>query len=841
PAKIGMGAGTGVGSAGIPLGGAWEFVGPKNLDVPYQIYYGVRPTSGRVNALAYDPKSSSTVYLGGANGGLWRTKDAGLTWTALSDKWNFLFVSSIAVHPTNSNTIYVGTGDWHGGGGYGMGIMKTTDGGVTWTNLGANQFSNYAVSRVLIDPDNPDTIVVTTGRGRDYNGQVFRSADAGASWSPVITTPAAWSDAAISAKTAAGIRYFYAVGSGGNVYRSDNRGVTWTKLSPSIGAGGGTVGIAASLTNPENAYLLSTDDQKIFKTTDHGGSWTDTTANFPGGYNWSQGWYDFHITCGAGGSNDNVYVGLIDIIRSSDSGANWRSIAGTYTPGAISHNDQHCMAINPSNPNEAMFGNDGGVYKLVSSATGETITPLSKTLGISQFYNADWHPTNPTIMIGGTQDNATPVSSGDLANWRNVGGGDGGWSLINPLKPSTQYATSQFLGMYRTDNSWANTDYISPDTGSDYVAFIPTIAIDPTKPDNVYAATNYLWRYNAATRTWSPRLGGTRLSATSVVISIAVAHNNSSVIYTGSADGNLYMTSNGGGTWKRLNGVPNRAITGISIDPANPNSIIISLSGTGTGHVYECKNTVAATPAFVNRSGAAGVPDIPANCIERDPGRPDTTWFVGTDIGVFATTDGGSTWGNATAPLGLPNVQVSSLKALPGTAYLNAATFGRGMWRIKLGTEATLVPTSFALHYGSMIQGDIGALAKADGVTMNIRSANQAGIGQTAGIQATFKSTVARADLLGIDVVVRSSGASISTEQIFAYNVVKAEWVVLQNSSATGSMRNLRFTLSGDPRDFLSSTGTIQLVVRTIKPARLGTTAITYKLDVVNVITRSSK
>ncbi|MEZ0326093.1 MAG: WD40/YVTN/BNR-like repeat-containing protein [Fimbriimonas sp.] len=830
---------------GVPLGGRWEFVGPKNLDVPYRIYYGVRPTSGRVNAIAYDPSNTKTIYLGGAMGGVWRTTDGGVNWLPLTDSWEFLNVSSIAVHPTNNKIIYVGTGDWHGWTGYGMGVMKTTDGGLNWTTLGRNQFGSYAVSKVLIDPETPNTIVVTTGRGRDYNGQVFRSTDGGASWTSVITTPAPWSDATISAKNSLGVRYYYAVsgGVGGNVYRSADRGSSWTKLTPGIGTGNlDNLGIAASPTNSENAYLLSPADGKVFKTTDHGATWTDTTgSSFPGGYNWSQGWYDFHIACTSSGSNDVVYVGLIDLVRSTDGGANWQAVGLSYTNGALTHNDQQSIAINPTNPAELMFGNDGGIFKLVSNTTGTTITPLSKTLGITQFYHGDWHPTNPSVMIGGTQDNATPTSQGDLLNWRNVGGGDGGWVAINPLKPATQYATSQFMGMYRTDNSWGTSEYIGPNPSGDRVAFIPTIAIDPSKPDNVYAATNYLWRYNAASRAWSPRIGGTELSRNGVVIAISVAPSNSQVIYTGASDGDLYVSSNFGVAWRKLATLP-RAVTSISVDPTNANSILVSLSGTGTGHVWQCTNTSAVTPSFVSRSGTGGVavPDIPANWVERDPSKPGNVWFVGTDIGLFSTTDGGASWANATAPIGLPNVQVSAVKANPVTGYLNVATFGRGMWRIKLGSELTLVPTSYAIHSGTLVQGGVASLAKVDGNTMKIRSLNVTGIGQVAGIQSSFTTSVTKPNLLGLDVFIRSSGESIATEQVFIKNQASGEWEVLRSDVSSTSLRDLRFTVTGTASNYLSGTGKIELITRTIKPSRLGTTPITYTMDCVNVILRTN-
>ncbi|HEY0840515.1 MAG TPA: hypothetical protein VGD74_10050, partial [Vulgatibacter sp.] len=148
---------------GLDPNATWQFVGPKNLDIPYTQYYGVPPLSGRVNAIAYHPTNSNIVYIAGAQGGVAKTTDGGVTWTHLGDKWESLFVASIAIDKNNPNTIYVGGGDFHGFGGYAFGIKKTTDGGATWSNLPLGTGSQIPVSDILIDPDNSNIVTVTTG------------------------------------------------------------------------------------------------------------------------------------------------------------------------------------------------------------------------------------------------------------------------------------------------------------------------------------------------------------------------------------------------------------------------------------------------------------------------------------------------------------------------------------------------------------------------------------------------------------------------------------------------------------------------------------------------------
>jgi photosystem II stability/assembly factor-like uncharacterized protein len=683
--------------------GGWEFMGPVNLPVPYRIYYGQGTTSGRINDITFDPNNPNTYYLAAATGGIWKTTNGGQTWTPLSDDWPFLAVNSVAVHPTNSEIVFAGTGDFNGNYPYSFGLRKSTDGGQSWTTIGQAQFGNFAIRRIMIDPDNPNRMMLTAGKGRDYWGYLYRSLDGGNTWSVSLNQYAAWTDVEYSAPYPNGGRWYYASGldNGGQVWRSGDRGATWTKLNPPLPTSfQGSVEIAASKVHMATVYLLAGQPRKIYKSTDAGQNWTDITAGFPNGnnnYNWSQHSYDFYIETSyrmeGGNPIDVVYVGLIDIAQSPDGGATWQSIGLTYTNSALTHNDQHMIRVNPNNPNQLLVGNDGGVYMLNYNSTNNTWnfdTSLSKFLGVTQFYKGDFHPTNMARMIGGTQDNATPASTGDLQNWRNVGGGDGGFSAIRQDNPNVQYATSQNLGVYRTTNNWNSSSTITPNTGSDRKAFIAPIVLRPDNQNFLFAGTNYLWRYSQSTNAWTARLGGQELSVNGTVRSIAIARTDGNTIYTGSNNGELWMTRDGGNTWKQINsgspGLPNRFIRHIEVHPSNPTKVFVALSGTGTPHIWRCDDTDAVTRVWISMdgSGASGLPDIPAQAIALHPMSPDKSLFVATDIGVFYTNDGGSTWMNGTAPLGLPNVQVNDLKFVPGQKSLYAVTWGRGIWRLPI-------------------------------------------------------------------------------------------------------------------------------------------------------------
>lgn len=687
--------------------GTWQFVGPRNLDIPYRIYYGTPPLAGRTNALAYHPTNPSIMYIGAAQGGVWKTTDGGVNWTPLSDQWERLMVNAIAIDPVNPETIYVGTGDFNGGLGPGWGIMKSTNGGATWSNIGRSAFIGASIRSIVVDPTNSNNILVASGYGAN---ELFRSTNAGSTWSVVESTVAHWCDLVVSPSNAGTRTYWAAAESVDSatpprIVRSQDNGATWTTISiPGlVGINSLSLDLAVSPTNPNRVYVLAATAQKLFRSDNNGATWVDLSSNFSNStssYNWSQASYDWHMVAGQGqGGNDTLYIGLIDLMQSTDNGVNWRSVGGPTYDGALSvlHNDQHSMVMHPTNPNEALVGCDGGVFRFVYNPTTQTwqFIPLNTNLGgTTQFYHASFHPTNRNFLLGGTQDNASPVSKGDLQNWDNVGGGDGAFTTISRTSPNIQATTAQFLSTYATTNSWTNSFYIGPNYGNDSAAFIAPIAEDPSNSNQLYGGTNYLYRYTFSTGLWENRLGGTNLAPSGGNLrTIAVAPSNTNVIYTGSSTGDVFVSVNRGSTWRRIDGtvLPNRGIRDITVHPTDPNDIILGLSGsTGVSRAWRCANTSAATPVWtsVGGSGSSSLPDIALLSIERDYRNPTQWWWGANDVGVFRTLDGGTTWQNATQSLGLPTVRVDEVKTIPGTQSLYAATHGRGIWRIDIGSTS---------------------------------------------------------------------------------------------------------------------------------------------------------
>jgi hypothetical protein len=680
----------------------WENIGPKNLEVPYNIYYGPPKASlgGRVGGIAYDPFDANIMYIGAPGGGIWKTVDGGINWVSKGDEFTSPYVGKIGVSPHDNNLVIAGLGDRDGGLSSGNGILRSEDGGETWTNISLR--GGTTASEVVFDPEDPNLVFVAMQDG----GGLFRSTDRGQTFSPVTIGGSSFptvSDLAYGAPDENGDFQYIVRAVGRGMFVSNDDGLTWNPVSEPGSNGVDRNHFDASHVNFGRLYYSDSNTETIYQG-DWDGSdyvWTDITGNLPNdGYNWSQSWYDHHLTVANhlvdGQPQDFVYVGLITIAVWD--GQKWNNIGQTYENTAKTHNDQHCMAISPSDPNKVVIGNDGGVWPITyddNKKTWEIMKVASRTLPLAMFYSAAWHPRDEFTMMGGTQDNASPVSMHNIANWVNRTGGDGGGCAINPNNPKVAYGSSQFLGLYRTTNGWiSQTDFGPPDDfRGDRFPFITRMSIDPTFPNPLYVHTNYLNRYNA-NGSWNRRLGNTNLAPSGgTILSSSVAPSNPDVIYTGSETGNLFRSADRGATWRRLDTVASlawtaRPITSISVNPNNPNDILVSLAGgtSAMGRVVRIADASLTNPVRSNASGSgvSALPNISANSITRDDLDPINKLYVGTDVGIFGTTNGGASWQNMTQALGLPVCEVKEVKWVPGTGYLNIATYGRGMWRLKL-------------------------------------------------------------------------------------------------------------------------------------------------------------
>ena len=246
----------------------WQYLGPNKFHTSMDPNGFNDTQSGRVNAVAFDPQHNGTWYAGAPYGGVWKSTDFGASWKPLTDSWKYLSVSSIAVDPRNANTLYVGTGDMPGGSRYARGVMKSTDGGASWTNVG---LFGITIPKLVVDPDDSNNVLAVTSFGN-----IYRSTNAGASWTSVLNVGTDWTDLTFSQPNFFFPRSFYAVGNGpgGNIYRSDDHGASWINLSPPLRSLQQTgMAIATSFINPSTVYLFAPNDKKLLASADFGANW----------------------------------------------------------------------------------------------------------------------------------------------------------------------------------------------------------------------------------------------------------------------------------------------------------------------------------------------------------------------------------------------------------------------------------------------------------------------------------------------------------------------------------------------------------------------------------------
>ena len=556
------------------INASWSFIGPQPIDTPYT--YPV--VSGRVTALAVDPRNSNTVYLGAAQGGVWKTIDGGTSWTPLTDTEPSLALGSVTLDPSNPNTVYVGTGEenFSGDSYYGAGILKSTDAGATWSHICGPFCGPFTpdsggaqIGGLAVDPANNQILLASVQSVQDG---VYRSTDAGNTWTNVLSgNPGT---AVVFDPTNGNIAYAALYANG--VYKSTNGGLTWTAINgtgtnnlPLTHAGRIALAIApsspttlyAGIQNATGSSLLG-----LFKTTDGGSNWTKLTST-PDYCN-PQCWYD-HVIAVQPTNANVIYAGGAagtTLVRSLDGGNTW-TILQSASRGGVLHADMHALAFSPDG-SKLYLGNDGGAYSTTQiTDTSPTFTALNSTLGISQFYpGLSIHPSNPAISIGGTQDNGTVLYNGALT-WNQVTCGDGGYTAIDFAIPSTMYRACQNIDIQKSPSGGAFGTWGVGDIGIDYSDrhdFIPPLVMDPSQSNTLYFGTYRVYQTTDGASSWmviSPSL-----TSFSAIATIAVAPSDSNTVYAGTLDSEVQVTTNAGAKasamWiNRSTGLPFRSIT----------------------------------------------------------------------------------------------------------------------------------------------------------------------------------------------------------------------------------------------------------------------------------------
>ncbi len=730
---------------------AWTEIGPNPIPNGQVVSGSQLAVSGRTIAIAVHPTNANIVYVGTAQGGLYRTTDGGTTWTPLLDNALSLAIGSVAISPSQPETIYVGTGEpnFSSDSYFGVGIYRIDNASSptpTITGpLGSSSFNGRSVSKIVVHPTDPATIFVSSTSGVGGirsaatspvpNVGVYRSTNATAA-SPTFTQIGVLAspnnnisvrDIAIDPSNA-NILLANLVANGGGIYRSANALAatpTWASIVTfsSTSTSGLTAEFAAIHPGADaNAtfYLATgnntvvTNAGRVLKSTDGGATFSQINAvNFCN----PQCFYNIAVDVDPTNVN-NVYIG--------GTGANTfsRSTNGgtTFTPVQDNlHTDSHVIAVAPSSPTTIYYGSDGGIYK--STNSGTTWTSLNNaTFRATQFMGIAVHPTDFNFTIGGTQDNGTEYRN-TSGTWTRSDFGDGGYAVIDQNAVNTTnvnmyhtYFNSTTLAGYGvaslstvTEGGWtfrgcngiSGNGIVCPTT----VNFYAPLERGPGNPNSIYYGADRLYR--------SVDLGVNNATVsqtfTSAISAIGIAPSNDNVRIIGRNDGGLFGTTTGSAVLTDLdagNTVPNSTIVRTVVAPSDVNTAYVTLSVFNVVNVWKTTNLNNANPTWTAAAGSGGtaLPLVPVNAIVVAPTNSSKV-FAGTDIGVYYSADGGATWNPFGT--GLPRVAVFGMAITAGNV-LRIATHGRGMWEITLSGVLSVKWLSVSGNLSSQKQALIG-------------------------------------------------------------------------------------------------------------------------------------
>ncbi len=709
----------------IPANMGWRQLGPvyaPNADFSNPVTGASTPVSGRVSALAVVPSTCSasgcgTIYVGAANGGVWKTTDGGKTWTVLTDRQLSLAVGAITLDPVNPNIVYVGTGEANGScdSQHGIGILRSTDGGATWTTLGFSQFVNRSVSDIIVDPrtagttdatlyvsdysgvNNNSTTEACTANASPYlpTRGVFVSKDGGQSWTN--TLPIRTQSLVMDPNDP---NTLYAGASFSGVWKTTDDGQHWTQLTNGLPSGGFdrlTLAVA-----PSNAQVLYVSydlngAQALFKSTNGGASWTQQ-SNTPDACD-GQCWYDMPLavdptnadTVYAGGSANYGYLFGSDpgcftfsplapecnaqMMKTTDGGATWADTGenlSSATSGPI-HPDDHVIVVAPGYHNVVYTGNDGGVF--YSTDGGATWTDLNKGLATLQFQGLAVGPTGE--IFAGTQDNGTFMYSGSTT-WSHVNGGDGGPTAADPTNANVSYNSYYGAQLFRNDNNGdrASDTWIMPFWGDFFEQgrgqFYEPYALAPSAPSDIFYGTYRVWR--------SMTRGGT----------------------DGNGDGDATNDPSDTSDWVPITPDLHANVTAVAVSSTDPNVVAVA---TRNGKVYLTTNALA--PVTTDQPCTAwlysddsshcryvsgpswteidsGLPNRFATAVKFAPGSTSTLYvtYSGFDENsavaghVFVSTNSGASWTNidgAVAKKSIPDLPVNDIVINPQNGHLYVA------------------------------------------------------------------------------------------------------------------------------------------------------------------------
>jgi photosystem II stability/assembly factor-like uncharacterized protein len=688
----------------------WRSIGP---------FRGGRSVCG--TGVVGDPK---TYYMGTTGGGLWKTDDMGITWRNISDGYfKTGSVGAIAVAESDPNVVYVGMGE-HAVRGvmthHGDGVYKSTDAGKTWKRIGLELTQH--ISRILVDPKNPN-IVLVGAQGALYSHSqqrgVFKSIDGGATWKNVLYVDdktgavelsldmnntrviyaAMWEHGRLPWKVISG-------GPGSGLYKSTDQGETWDRLKDGLPEEMGKMSIAVSRSNPEKVYaLIESDSEKeaggLFVSTNGGKKWNRITNDHR---LVQRAWY--YIELFIDPKNENtIYVLSASALRSTDGGKTWETLSGT-------HGDYHDLWINPNDSSNFIISNDGG--SAVTFNGGKSWSTQAN-MPTAQFYRINVDNQFPYRIYGGQQDNTSvSIASRELggggistASWTYSAGGESAFLAFDPDNPNmvmgdSYQGTIEVLNVKAsaaTNVMAAPIQYLAMD-GKDLkyrFNWNAPIIWSKWEPNTFYHGAQYLLKTSDMGRSWkevSPDLtrnekekqgkGGGPYTNEEVgaenygtLAYIMESPLEKGVIWTGSDDGFVSLTRDGGATWKNVTpkGLAECLINAIEVSPFDKATAYIATTrykfNDHTPGLYKTTDYGNTWTRITN-----GLPDNAFTRVVREDNERRDLLFAGTEIGLFISWDGGKNW--SPFQLNLPITPITDLRVHKGN--LIAATSGRAYW-----------------------------------------------------------------------------------------------------------------------------------------------------------------
>ncbi|GEM_PF-4904084 len=699
--------------------GTWNPLGPAPIDYnqgPANAEYNANLASGRVTAIAIGPNTGN-IYIGTAGGGVWKSTDGGASWAALTDNQPVLAIGSLTIDPidTTDNTVYAGTGEANFPAGHpdnslviynGAGVLKTTNGGTSWTLQGYGTFGPYGRGIGAIAAHG-QTVWAGTTSG------LFQSGDGGNSWSQVtvasVPSTAMITDVTID-NAAPGSNGVYVTVSdlnGGTsyagVYKS-TAGSPFTLLTGSSPLPAATswqrAQLAESASSPSTLYLIISSASTsgllgLFKTTNGGGIWTQLAAP-PTDPLGTQGQYDLFVTIDPTDANV-VSIGGLNAFITATGGTAWTQLSDVYCSGgplpcsSPLHPDMHAGAFgNSGTPRPLFVGSDGGMVKTANRGT--SWININNNLNATTFYGGDAaanYMTTP-VVIGGLQDNGNVrTASTSLGTWAEIYGGDGFQAGVDKSNANHAYVErySGFLASTTNANAGTAITWTTLGGGGTNVCYGNGMFNNPFAID--INNGNHIASVDEFGRVCESIDGGTTWTSPTVstgsfpfIRSVAIAPSNSAVMYAGSRGG-IFRTTNANtssaASWSACgSGLPSGARpVSIWIDSADSTIAYVTFSDFGVPHVWKSVNC----GAWQSLSG--DLPNIPTISIVEYPSSPSNVLVVGTDVGVYVASENGAStsWSRLT---GLPNVGVEQLFMDKAQTTLFAATYGRGMWEIPI-------------------------------------------------------------------------------------------------------------------------------------------------------------